>query len=486
MSVPATRIRALNDRALRSEGEWVLYWMSGARRRHHNFALQRAVELARDLRRPLVIASDLRRDMPWASVRLHRFLLQGMLSAVLTRRPGGVRFLPLIERKAGAATRAIKALAGRAAAVVVDDQPWADTATLQRTLADACPVACEAVDAWGLLPLSVPPLVYPTAFSFRCHLQKVLAAHLSRVPEPDPLAGLRLPRVPALPEFPGLARADAEALVPLIADPSALGVDASVGAGIVDGGSRAALAAWRRFRDDNLGRYGQERNHPDEDVSSGLSPYLHHGQVAVHAIWADLVRRYDWSPDRIGKKIGGKKEGWWGLPPAVEAFLDELITWRELGANFCARRDDFASYESLPAWARLTLEKHERDPRPHLYTRDQLEGARTHDAVWNAAQRQLVAEGRLHNYLRMLWGKKILEWSPSPRDAAETMIALNNRYALDGQDPNSYSGIFWVLGRYDRPWAPERPIYGSIRYMSSENTIRKLRMKQYLERYAGG
>ena len=125
----------------------------------------------------------------------------------------------------------------------------------------------------------------------------------------------------------------------------------------------------------------------------------------------------------------------------------------------------------------------EADPRPVLYSRETLENAATHDVLWNAAQSQLLTEGRIHNYLRMLWGKKILEWSQTPEDALETMIDLNNKYALDGRDPNSYTGIFWILGRYDRPWAPQRPIFGNIRYMSSANAARKLRVKDYIARY---
>ncbi len=170
---------------------------------------------------------------------------------------------------------------------------------------------------------------------------------------------------------------------------------------------------------------------------------------------------------------------------ATEAFLDECITWREVGFNFCALRDDHDQFASLPAWARASLEAHADDPRDHVYALDEFAGARTHDDVWNAAQRQLVGEGRMHNYLRMLWGKKILEWSRTPQEALGTMIELNNRYALDGRDPNSYSGIFWVLGRYDRPWAPRRPIFGVVRYMSSANTLRKLQMKQYMATWGG-
>ena len=150
----------------------------------------------------------------------------------------------------------------------------------------------------------------------------------------------------------------------------------------------------------------------------------------------------------------------------------------------CSQRDDYNQYESLPQWAQVTLEEHESDPRPHAYPLEQLEAAETHDELWNAAQRQLVREGRIQNYLRMLWGKKILEWSPSPRVALRSLIQLNNRYALDGRNPNSYSGIFWCLGRYDRAWGPERPIVGKVRYMSSESTARKLNVKNYLHRYA--
>ena len=162
-----------------------------------------------------------------------------------------------------------------------------------------------------------------------------------------------------------------------------------------------------------------------------------------------------------------------------------MVTWRELGFNMASRRDDYDQYDSLPDWSQATLKKHARDRREVVYTLDEFAAARTHDPVWNAAQTQLLREGRIHNYLRMLWGKKILEWTASPRDALEVMIELNNKYAVDGRDPNSYSGIFWCLGRYDRPWGPERPIFGTVRYMSSQNTKRKLHLEGYLKTYGG-
>jgi deoxyribodipyrimidine photo-lyase len=190
-----------------------------------------------------------------------------------------------------------------------------------------------------------------------------------------------------------------------------------------------------------------------------------------------------WHPGLVAARASGSRTGWWGVSPGAEAFLDQLITWRELGYHFCHVRRDHDRYESLPDWAKTTLADHADDPRPYIYSMEEFETAQTHDRVWNAAQNQLRRDGRLHNYLRMLWGKKILEWTPSPRDALTTMIHLNNKYALDGRDPNSYSGIFWTLGRHDRPFGPVRPVFGKIRYMSSRNTVKKLRMDGYLKRY---
>jgi deoxyribodipyrimidine photo-lyase len=237
----------------------------------------------------------------------------------------------------------------------------------------------------------------------------------------------------------------------------ALPIDHTVAPVPYAGGSIAARRALAEFVAHKLARYA-DRNHPDADASSGLSPYLHFGHIAPQEI---LARIDD------------------------EGFLDELLTWRELGFNFCFHHPRHDRLTALPAWAQATLARHAKDPRPERYTLADLERAATADPVWNAALRQLLAEGRIHNYLRMLWGKQILEWSASPKQALATMIELNNKYAVDGRDPNSYHGILWTLGLFDRPWGPERPIFGLVRYMSSAATVKKLRMKQYLARYGG-
>jgi deoxyribodipyrimidine photo-lyase len=259
-------------------------------------------------------------------------------------------------------------------------------------------------------------------------------------------------------------------------------IDHAVGTVDVRGGSVAAGRRLAAFVEDQLSGYDDARNHPDDDAGSGLSPYLHFGHISAHQVLARILRHEDWAAAKLAKTAGGTRSGWWGVSRDAEAFLDQLVTWRELGFNTSTRLPGSDRYESLPAWALSTLEKHAADRRPHTYTLEQFAAAATHDPVWNAAQRQLTREGRLHNYLRMLWGKKILEWTPCPKDALEVMVELNNRFALDGRDPNSYGGIFWVMGRYDRPW-PERPVFGTIRCMTSQSTVRKVRVKHYLERY---
>ena len=484
--VPPLRIRAVNDREIRGDGDYVLYWMVAARRRLANFGLQRALEVARELGKPLLVLEALRSDYQWASDRLHAFVMQGMADNLVEFSEAGVRYYAYVEPSHGAGDGMFAALAAEACAVVTDDFPCFFLPRMVAAAAARCPVQMEAVDSNGLLPMRAADKVFLRAYDFRRYLQKALPPHLSDFPEGDPLRrydlGLAsLPdgveaRWPAADE--GLLSADVEEL-------AKLPIDHEVGPGILRGGPRAAGKALRAFLGARLDRYGKERSHPDSDSPSGLSPYLHFGHVSAHQVFAGLAQREEWTRDRIVEGSKGQR-GWYGMGEAAEAFLDELVTWRELGFNFTSQRDDYDDYESLPEWARKTLEKHAPDARSHVYSLEEFAESQTHDRVWNAAQRQLRETGVMQNYLRMLWGKKVLEWSRTPQEAMGTLIELNNRYALDGRNPNSYSGISWVLGRYDRPWAPERDVYGVIRYMSSDNTVRKLKMKGYLAEWADG
>lgn len=490
-TVPPLRIRAANRQDIRQRGEFVLYWMIANRRTTWNFSLQRAVQWARDLKRPLLVLEALRCGYPWASDRIHQFILQGMAdnAACMAKLPTqGALYYPYLEPNAGAGSGLLTALASRAAVVVTDEFPCFFLPKMVAAAAERLDVRLEAVDSNGLLPLRGADRSFTMAFHFRRFLQKNLRPFLEEeeFPEAQPLAHLHLPPLGSLPaEIAGRwPVADLSGLAQGAKNLARLPIDHKVGISEIAGGSHRAEQVLDRFLANRLEKYADARNEPDEEIASGLSPYLHFGHISAHQIFRELAGREGWSLEALATKADGKKEHWWGLSPAAEAFADELITWRELGYNFCSQRADYDRYESLPPWAQATLAKHATDPREHVYSLAEFEHSQTHDPLWNAAQRQLVREGRIHNYLRMLWGKKIVEWSGAPRDALATMIELNNKYALDGRNPNSYSGIFWVLGRFDRAWGPERAIFGTVRYMSSENTARKVGVRQYLTKYA--
>lgn len=483
--VPQIRIQTCNAAPVSVDGDYVLYWMIAFRRTTWNFSLQRAVEWARELNKPLVIFEPLRVGYRWASDRLHSFVLDGMAATCEQLKNRPVYYYPYVEPTHDAGKGLLSALAKRACVVITDDYPCFFLPRMVSSAASNLGVKLEKVDSNGVLPVRATDEVFKTAYAFRRFLQKNLREHLCQMPEADPLS-VGLPRLKELPadigqRWPSAGEALRRSRSLMLAD---LPIDHTVGLAPFRGGAPAAKTALRLFLNQWLDQYRELGNHPDENVRSGLSPYLHFGQISPHEVFCDLMKQENWTTDSLAAKAKGKREGWWGASDNAEAFLDELITWREIGFNMTSKCEDYDRYESLPDWAQLTLAKHAGDPRPYIYRLDEFAQARTHDPLWNAAQLQLVREGRMHNYLRMLWGKKILEWTDSPRAALDVMIELNNKYAVDGRDPNSYSGIFWVLGRYDRPWGPERPIFGTVRYMSSANTARKLRTRDYLARFS--
>ncbi len=479
--VPTERISPVNRAPVRMDGDYVLYWMIATRRTGYNFGLQRAVEHAVTLRKPLVVLEALRSGHRWASARFHQFVIDGMRDNARGCQRAGVTYHPYLEPADDAGRGLLAALAARAAVIVTDDFPCFFLPGMVAAAASVVPVAMEAVDANGLLPVRAVQKVHPTAHGFRRALQDTLPAHLPHRPREDPLAALSGPP-PALPADVITRWPNALAWLDTGGAINDLPIDRRVRPVTARGGQVAARAQLQQFLQQGLPNYGSGRNHPDTDAASGLSPYLHWGHLSAHEVFDAVMAREGWLGD-TPRRATGSREGWWGIGANAEAFLDQVITWRELGYNLTSKRDDYDLFESLPAWAIETLEAHEADDRDWVYDLEALEHGRTHDPLWNAAQRQLVTEGRMHNYLRMLWGKKILEWSPSPRAALAALIHLNNKYAVDGRDPNSYSGIFWTLGRFDRPWAPQRPIFGVIRYMSSDAARRKLDLKRYLARY---
>jgi deoxyribodipyrimidine photo-lyase len=460
--------------------------MTAYRRTTWNYALDHALELALHLHKPLLIVETLSCGPRWASDRHHSFVLQGMADNAAACKATVARYYPYVEPRCGDAVELIAALAEHAAAIITDGYPINNFEDDTIKVAQRVAVRTESVDSNGLLPIWAADKVFSTAHAFRRFLQRALPNHLIEVPQAKPMARLKLPEFRGLPreitkQWP---RASDKMLAADTSTLASLPIDHSVAVTRIAGGSQAASKRLQHFIKKKLASYPDDRSHPAVDGTSGLSPYLHFGHISVQEVFTKLAKSENWSPADLADTAGGNREGWWGMSAAAEAFLDELVTWREVGFNMCARRDDYDQYDSLPDWAQKTMAEHTADPREYIYSLQELETAATHDPLWNAAQTQLAREGRMHNYMRMLWGKKILQWSPSPHEALDIMIELNNKYALDGQDPNSYSGIFWVLGRYDRAWGPERPIFGKIRYMSSASAKRKLRLGSYVEDYS--
>ncbi len=484
--IPSVRVRTCNAMPLRTDGAFVLYWMLAARRTTWNYGLQHAAAIAEELQRPLLVLEPIECSYPWACDRFHAFILDGMAQQAAELTKHAVAYYPYVEPARGQARGLVQELSRHACAVIADDYPMFVMRQRLASAAEKLTVRLDAVDSNGLLPMRLVAEPFVTARSFRTMLRKTLPRALQQPPMPDPLARCALPAVAPIPaeiaaRWPLADRALLEACAGRVAH---LPIDHSVAEVQTPGGQAAARDCLDRFVRGRLDRYHENRNVPDDDATSRLSPYLHFGHISPHEILDAIGTQVGWSPQHLSQGAPAEGEGWWRMSPGAEAFLDQLVTWRELALNTALTLDRFDAYESLPPWALRTLERHASDDRPTVVDRAALESGTTADPIWNAAQGQLLQEGVVHGMMRMLWGKKILEWSSNPREALATLIDLNNKYAIDGRDPNSVSGIFWTLGRYDRPFGPERRVFGLIRYMTSRAMARKTSILEYVRRYA--
>lgn len=483
-AIPDARLHLANEHAIRSDGEYVLYWMIAFRRTRSNFALQHAAAQAEALKKPLLIFEPLRIGYRWASDRLHRFVIEGMRANRDALSNRNVTYFPYVEPEGDADKGLLEALAQRACTVVTDQYPAFFLPRMVEAVRKRIPCRLELVDSNGLIPLRWAERTFTVAHSYRRWMQKQILDALLEMPLDDPLARRKLPRLSEIPSE--VTQRWPAANLEQLLEPDGLhelAIDHQVSPGAIVGGSDQAQQRLDQFLSKSLGKYDEDRNHPDFHATTNLSPHLHFGHISAHEIVSKLLEREQWTPD-LASAANGKNRGFWNTSASAEAFLDQLLTWREIGFNMAYRHPTtYDRFESLPDWALRTLDEHAADERPEVYDLEQFEAAETHDELWNAAQREIVQTGVMHNYMRMLWGKKILHWTETPQQALKIMIELNNKYGLDGRDPNSYSGIFWVLGRYDRAWGPKRPVFGSVRYMTSDSTRRKLKLKQYLKRF---
>ncbi|RPJ70005.1 MAG: deoxyribodipyrimidine photolyase [Acidobacteria bacterium] len=427
-----------------------MFWIQHAQRASHNPALDLAIATANELDVPAVALFVLRHDFPGANLRHYHFMMQGLVELPAALAARGVGF---VLRVGGQDEVARFCAEVKASAVVGDENPLREAEAWRARVAAALRVPFWTVDADVIVPAALLEKEQFSAGTIRPRIERQLPWCLRLPSRPVARRPWMRPRGVRV-ESPGLALLDGAAIDRRVAPvPGAAG------------GARAARAALRAFVRGRLEGYASARNHPEVDGTSRLSAYLHFGQIGPREV-ALAVRD-------AGAPLEDR-----------QAFLEEFVVRRELAWNFVRFNPRYDSLEGCEPWARRTLNEHRDDPRAPVYTLEELEQAGTHDPLWNAAQRQMVRAGWMHGYVRMYWAKKILEWSPAPEEAMARAIELNDRYELDGRDPNGYAGIAWAIGgKHDRAWGPERPVYGKIRYMSFASTSRKFDSRSYMEQW---
>lgn len=451
------RIRVLNSAPVRPDGEYVLYWAGANRRVDSNHGLLRAAEIANELGLPVLCYEGVTCAYPHANDRLHTFLLEGVPETARRLKRLGIGYCFSLRRRKQDPDDVFFRVASRAACVVADDYPTYWPAFLNATVPGKLAVRYEAVDSSCIVPMNLLEKREYAAYTIRPKIQRLLKDYLAPCPEPRVRRRWAAPPPEHHFEF-------SEAQIPAIV--ASCEIDHSVPPSLCFRGTRSeAEARLRLFLEKNLHRYAKERNQPAAHATSRMSPYLHFGRISALEI-ALAAQEYA----REHRLI-------------ADEFLEELIVRRELAFNFARHAKNPESLLNLPEWARATLLAHAKDPRTPCYTRAQFEQAQTHDALWNACQKEMLLRGVIHGYYRMYWGKKIIEWSPTCQDALETMIHIHDRWALDGRDPNTYTNILWCFGLHDRPWQ-ERAVFGMIRYMSLEGMKRKTNVDAYLREIA--
>ena len=447
---PDPRIRVVREGAPDPLGKCIVYWMQRSQRSEDNPALDYAIKLGNALGLPVLVVFGLTADYPEAQRRHYHFLLDAMPEIQEGLRQRGVPFVLRLGSPEDVVTSVCREV--KPAMLVGDENPVRIGQAWRNAVADRVAVPFRCVDGDVVVPSSLFAKQEYAARTIRPKIHRVWDTYLkpssSTVLAEHSWRGRKLPRGEKI-------------------HPEDLLKNLKVG-GVSEvsdyrGGSQEARERLRRFVADRLPRYATERNEPTPYMTSELSAHLHFGHISPITCARAAIESH-----------AGQEH--------IDAYLEELIVRRELAVNFVTHNPDYDRLSGCPTWALKTLESHRSDPRPYLYSPEELEGARTHDPLWNAAQREMVLTGRMHNYLRMYWAKKILEWSPDAETAFRVALDLNDRYEMDGRDPNGYVGVSWAIGgTHDRPW-PERPIFGTVRFMSYESTRRKFDSASYIRR----
>jgi len=431
------------------DGDYVLYWMQSSQRAEQNHALEYAVQRANEMGQRLLVVFGLTDDYPEANLRHYAFMLEGLKDAQESLEERGIK---MVVRRGPPDEVAVEA--GKHASLIVTDRGYMRPQKKWRErVSKEAGCLVTQVESDVVVPVEL-------ASGKQEHAARTLRPRIGEYLE-DFLVALTPTRVEKQSTN---MRADGLDLSNIDRVLEGMNLDRSVGAlgHLYTGGTSEAKKMFRRFLRNSFDGYVEHRNQPQTDDVSHMSKYLHFGHVSP--IWLALEAR----------KAKTKKDN-------IESFVEELVVRRELSMNFVFYNDDYDSFSNLPGWAKETLGEHKDDEREHLYTTKQLENAQTHDEYWNAAMKEMVHTGYMHNYMRMYWGKKILEWSNTPEHAYRTTLYLNNKYFLDGRDPNSFANVAWVFGQHDRSWT-EREVFGKVRFMSAGGLARKTKPDQYVEK----
>ena len=439
------RIKILNEKPV-CDGQYVLYWMQAAQRVEYNHALEYTIRKANELKKPVVVFFGITEGYPEANQRHYQFMLEGLREIQKLLEAKGIQMVIQHQSPDSGATECAKA----AALLVVDAGHLRIQKKWRKNVARQVDCAFHEVETNLIVPVEEASSKENfSAGTFRPRINKQLGHYLV------PLKHQTLKRDSLDLTFQTFNIEDIDkALFKLNVDKSIAKVDT------FRGGTDQAKRRLNDFIRNKLDRFEESRNDPALDYVSHMSPYLHFGQI---------------SPLYIALHIQKTSS------PGKEAFLEELIVRRELSYNFVFYNDQYDTFDCLPPWALETLNLHETDKREYVYSPDQFENARTHNPYWNAAQKEMVLTGKMHGYMRMYWGKKILEWSRNPRTGFEIALYLNNKYELDGRDPNSFAGVAWCFGKHDRAWS-ERPVFGKVRYMNAAGLKRKFDIDAYVKK----
>lgn len=447
--VDRKRVFVMNDSPLGDKGNLV-YWMGRDHRLEDNWAFLYACQWAREVNRPLSVICNLPPRRPSFAVQSYAFMVRGILSVMDEAKKRGIPF-QVFQTSDSLSLFREWFQRGALAGLVCDFSPLRAHRTERENVAKSLDLPLVEVDAHNVVPCRfISTRQEYSAYTLRRKIEKVLPQFLTPLPRMEEfLVDLGFRSLDESSVY-FLGSKDLEAWANL-RSPS-----------LPPGGYVAGMARFSCFLKEKWEEYGLYRNDPTRDAQSGLSPYLHFGQIAPQTVAygaADFA----------------------GSAPLKGGFLDELIVRRELSDNFCLNNPFYDSWEGFPHWAQKTLEDHARDSRLWIYEREEFEKGTTHDDLWNAAQHQLVNQGKIHGYMRMYWAKKILEWSPDARTAMEYAVYLNDNFALDGEDPNGYAGCAWAIGGlHDRPWG-EREIFGKVRYMNRRGCERKFKVQAYID-----